>query len=301
MPRVSICVVCYNQSDFLEQCILSIIQQDYENIEIIICDDASTDKSREVLTNLKIRFPQLILHLNQTNLGITNNSNIGLRYCTGDYLCFIGGDDVMLPSKISTQVTFMEANKEYNICYHNIELFEALSEKSINLTSNLQKVREGDIRTQIKHGIFNGAISNMVRRLACPQTGFNERLPIASDWLFFCECLLPEGKIGYIDKVLVKQRKGQGNVTSLSAANANRRKIALEDHLVSCSILLFHYPAYASEIKFRISSLLREYRGLEKKRLNRYLLASLTFKLTVRSFVGLILSLLNLKYPADAK
>lgn len=297
MPKVSICVVCYNQSEFLEECLLSIIQQDYENIEIIICDDGSTDNSREVLTKLKVRFPQLILHLNQTNLGITNNSNIGLRYCTGDYLCFIGGDDVMLPGKISTQVTFMEVNKEYNICYHDIELFEALSKKSINLTSNRQKIREGDARTLIKYGIFNGAISNMVRKSACPQTGFNARLPIASDWLFFCECLLPEGKIGYIDKVLVKQRIGHGNVTSLSAVNADRRKIALEDHLVSCSILLFHYPYYASEIKYRMASLLREYRGLDTNRVNRYLLASLFFNISLKSLVGFALSLFKIKYP----
>jgi len=300
-PKVSICIVCYNQKCFLEECIISIVEQDFKNTEIIICDDASIDGSQEVLLALKNRFPQLILHLNETNMGITENSNIGFRLCTGDYLCYIGGDDVMLKNKISTQVAFMESNKDYNICYHDIELFEALTGKTINLFSNLQKVRIGDASIQIKYGIFNGAISNMVRKSACPPEGFNLRVPIASDWLFFCECLLPTGKLGYIDKVLVKQRIGSNNVTSLSATNLFRRKIALEDHLVSCSILLFHYPAFASEIKFRMASLLREYRGLEKKRLNKYLLASLTFKFTFKSFAGFIFSLLNSKSPTDAR
>jgi glycosyltransferase involved in cell wall biosynthesis len=300
-PKVSICVVCYNQKDFLEECIISIIEQDYKNIEIIVCDDASIDGSQKVLLALKDRFPRLMLHLNETNMGITENSNIGFRSCTGDYLCYIGGDDVMLPNKISIQVDFMESNKEYNICYHDIVLFQAVTGKTINFFSRLQKVRVGDASTQIKYGIFNGAISNMVRKSACPPQGFNSRVPIASDWLFFCECLLPNGKLGYIDKVLVKQRIGFNNVTSTSAENLFRRKIALEDHLVSCSILLFHYPAYASEIKFRMASLLREYRLLDKKRLNKYLLASIIFKLTFKSFAGLMLNLLKIKYHGDAR
>ena len=70
-PKVSICVVCYNQKHFLEECIISIVEQDFKNTEIIICDDASIDGSQEVLLALKNRFPQLILHLNETNIGIT--------------------------------------------------------------------------------------------------------------------------------------------------------------------------------------------------------------------------------------
>ena len=55
MPLVSIVIACYNHEKFIEDCIYSVIQQDYKNIEILICDDCSTDRSWEVLSSLKER------------------------------------------------------------------------------------------------------------------------------------------------------------------------------------------------------------------------------------------------------
>jgi glycosyltransferase involved in cell wall biosynthesis len=111
MPLVSVIVPLYNHEAYIEECLYSIINQTYgyQNIELIVIDDFSTDNSREVVLNLKSKYDFKII-LNKVNKGVTANINTALRIAKGEYVCITGSDDIWKHEKLKIQVDFMESN-----------------------------------------------------------------------------------------------------------------------------------------------------------------------------------------------
>jgi len=124
LPLVSIVVVSYQQVNFLKPCIESILAQTYKNIEIIIADDGSTDQSHEVIRTYAATNSNIKPILSPVNKGISINLNLGIDQCKGDYISIIAGDDLMYPAKIEKQVTFLEENAGYEMCYHNMDVYD---------------------------------------------------------------------------------------------------------------------------------------------------------------------------------
>ena len=101
MPLVSVAIITYNQKEYLRECIESILEQDYDNIEIVVSDDCSTDGTQEMLKEYDRKYPnKFVLKLSDKNQGITQNSNLAHFACSGKYIAWMGGDDLMLPEKI---------------------------------------------------------------------------------------------------------------------------------------------------------------------------------------------------------
>lgn len=91
-PLVSIIVPVYNVSEFLPQCMESLVRQSYPNIEIIAVNDGSTDNSLEVLNQYAQKFPQIKI-ISQANAGLSAARNTGIASSIGEYLCFVDSDD----------------------------------------------------------------------------------------------------------------------------------------------------------------------------------------------------------------
>lgn len=92
VDKVTIIVPVYNNENYIEKCIISIINQTYKFIEIIVVDDGSTDSSNLILKNLQKRDKRIKL-IEQTNHGVSYARNIGLDYASGSYILFVDGDD----------------------------------------------------------------------------------------------------------------------------------------------------------------------------------------------------------------
>lgn len=235
LPLVSIGIVTYNQKDFLRECIESALAQDYPHLEIVVADDGSKDGTHEMLRDYQARYPgKFVLRLAERNQGITANSNAAHFACTGKYIAWMGGDDLLLPSKIRRQVEFMEAHPDCTLCYHNLDVFQSDTDQTLFLF-NARFHPEGDVRTAIRHGTFNGACSTMVRRDKTPARGFNPAIPMASDWLYWVETLHHGGSVRYLDEVLGRYRRHGGNVT---ASGQHRLAQTHVDHLSSCQYIL---------------------------------------------------------------
>lgn len=212
-PLVSICVITYNQKQFIHETLSSVLNQDYDNLEIVVADDGSTDGTAEIIIDYAQRYPGKIIPIvGGPNLGITGNSNRGLRSCKGKYVAFMGGDDSFLPGKISRQVEWFEADENRVLCYHNLDVYESESGKTLYFWSEKYRYRNGDARTVIRHGVFFGATSVMIRY---PKNlFFNESISTASDWLMWIEVLENQsGCIGYVDGVYARYRRHLNNIT----------------------------------------------------------------------------------------
>ena len=222
-PLVSVAVVTYNQKPFLEQCLNSILAQDYPNIEIVVADDGSTDGTAELLERFDRDHPgRFVIRRSEQNQGVTPNHDLALSACSGDFIAWIGGDDVMLPGKISAQVRHMQANPGCNICYHDVELFDSDSDAAIQLWSAFDRAaRAADFGTLVRYGHFNNGMSSMVRASASPKR-FEASIPVASDWLYYVECLAEGGTIEPIAGIFARQRRNAGNVTGRSTGRGRR-------------------------------------------------------------------------------
>lgn len=290
-PLVSISIITYNQKEYLKDCIESILIQNYDNIEIVIADDCSTDGSQELLNIYKERYPdKFVLKLAKKNRGITKNSNAAHFACSGKYIFIMGGDDLMLPNKITKQVEFMENNPECSVCYHNLDVFDNSSNKTLYLMNNKSNSFEGYLKEVVSKGVFNGACSTVVRRDKSPVHGYDERLPIVSDWLFTMETLANGGKIKYIDEVLGRYRRHDNNVSkNLTKLNGYK------DALNACSILLVNHPALCKKILHRYSEILRSLRIYDDRNYYNHLLASIRVNFNLKSVILLSIYLFSFK------
>ena len=289
MPLVSVAIITYNQKEYLRECIESILEQDYDNIEIVVSDDCSTDGTQEMLKEYDRKYPnKFVLKLSDKNQGITQNSNLAHFACSGKYIAWMGGDDLMLTEKIRKQVEYMEKNPECTICYHNLDVFQSETNETLYFFNEKRK-NEGDVYASIKYGTFNGACSTMVRKDKTPKDGFNELIPVASDWLYWVETLHNGGTINYIDEILGRYRRHENNIT-------NKSKIISQnevDHLNSCHIILQLDKKYFKTVYFRYSIILRSLR--HKFNYTETLLQSLKSNFNLKAFFALVLYLISFK------
>lgn len=109
-PLVSIVIPLYNAENYIEETLISVKQQTYSNIEVIVIDNASNDNSLSIVDKFKSNFCSFkLLSCEQNSGGPAKPRNLGLEAATGDYIAFLDSDDVWSPSKIESQVNIMEA------------------------------------------------------------------------------------------------------------------------------------------------------------------------------------------------
>ncbi|MFK7871474.1 MAG: glycosyltransferase family 2 protein [Roseobacter sp.] len=113
-PFVSVVIPTFNRAHFICDAVDSVLEQEFTNFEVIVVDDGSTDDTLERLA--QISDPRLVV-IPQDNTGRSNARNNALRRATGDYIAFLDSDDLFLPSKLSTQVDYLEAHPSVGMIY----------------------------------------------------------------------------------------------------------------------------------------------------------------------------------------
>lgn len=114
--KLSVCILTFNQVNFVKQCLDSILMQRVEfKYEIIVGDDGSTDGTKSILLDYQRKYPHIFfLLLNDTNQGISVNYKNVLSRCSGEYVALCEGDDYWTdPLKLQKQVDFLESHMDY--------------------------------------------------------------------------------------------------------------------------------------------------------------------------------------------
>lgn len=125
-PLVSICMITYNHEKYIAQAIESVLMQETDfDFELVIGEDCSTDRTREVVMSYKERYPDRIhLLLPPENMGVQENFAATIQACGGKYLAFLEGDDYWTSrKKLQRQVDFLERHPASSICFHNVTVF----------------------------------------------------------------------------------------------------------------------------------------------------------------------------------
>ncbi len=105
-PLVSVIIPCYNGEAFLKEAIESALAQSYRQVEIIVVDDGSTDRSSEIAQKFPVRY------IRQQNRGLTASRNLGIRESRGSYIVFLDADDRLRPEAIETGLRVLAQHPE---------------------------------------------------------------------------------------------------------------------------------------------------------------------------------------------
>jgi glycosyltransferase involved in cell wall biosynthesis len=249
-PKVSVLIPSYNQEDVIEQTLLSALTQDYDNLEVVVTDDASQDRTPQIIKEIALKYPgRLTGLLHQDNLGVTRNHTRGLLKCTGDFVAFQDGDDLFLPGKINKQVLFLSEHDNCTICFHDVDVFDSDTDETLYLWSERFGHREGGIKALVRYGNYLPSVSVMVRRKHLPAYGYDDRIRIGSDWLLWLETLAcGGGNICYLDEVLARYRRHSDNLT-------NSWQWKFEDQLITLALTVTRWPELAFSARIRQSEI----------------------------------------------
>jgi pentatricopeptide repeat protein len=109
-PKVSVVLTCFNAADTIEESVESILNQSYKNLEVIVCDDASTDRSWQVLCAMQQRCSSVTAIRNNANYGTYLSKNRAIDRASGEIILFQDSDDISHPQRVAIQVSALLAD-----------------------------------------------------------------------------------------------------------------------------------------------------------------------------------------------
>lgn len=211
-PLLSIIVPCYNHEHYVQDCINSIINQDYQNIELIIIDDGSKDNSVQKIEEMRPLCEKRFVRFefrHRPNKGLCATLNEALSWCQGKYVSMFASDDMMLPQKSSIQVAYLENNPKITSVSANLEFINH-NNQITGHTRQAKKEYHFD-ETLIHNHLF--APSQMHHLSTIKHIGgFDENIMI-EDWYLWLKLLDNDYRVVFLDDILVQYRKHDDNMS----------------------------------------------------------------------------------------
>ena len=179
-PKVSIIIPTYNRAHPLKRAIQSVLNQTYQDFEVIVVDDGSTDNTEAVVKNLndeRVRYKR-----HKKKKGVSATRNTGIASARGEYIAFQDSDDIWLPEKLERQMKlFTHAPSRVGVVYTAFWLIRKDRRNYIPLPKVSK--REGDIHKELLNGNFITPQSAVIRKECFEVSGlFDEKLPSLNDW-----------------------------------------------------------------------------------------------------------------------
>ena len=206
-PLVTVIALCYNHERFVLEALQSVENQSYNNIELIIVDDFSMDKSVSTISKFLENKSDVKTIFNTTNLGNCRSFNQALKIASGKYIIDFSTDDVMLPERITEQVKlFEECPEQVGVVYSNGVYINEISKplKGGQISSN-QKMPEGDVYLDFLENTFMLPCTMMIRKTVLEEMGgYDENLAF-EDFDFWIRSAR-NWEYVYLPKILSYQR-----------------------------------------------------------------------------------------------
>jgi len=207
-PLVSIALCTYNGERYIKEQIDTILAQTYQNFELIIVDDLSTDNTPAIL-NAYCQDSRVKVHYNPSNLGVIKNFEKAISLCKGAYISLSDQDDIWDINKLKVMLSKIGDN---TLLYHDSQVFSEFMEMNFTISERLNFVRGKSALGLVFRNCISGHAILFKAELIPFLTSTPERIP-HDQWIAYIAATV--GKIDYIKDVLVRYRQHQSNVTDL--------------------------------------------------------------------------------------
>ncbi|MFU0799535.1 MAG: glycosyltransferase family 2 protein [Xylanivirga thermophila] len=223
-PDISVVIPMYNREKYIKEAIESILEQTFQNFEIIVLDDFSSDHSCEVLKS--IEDPRIILYTADEKSGIAKLRNIGNDMARGKYIAVMDSDDIMPSYRLKEQFDFLENNPDVGVVGGHCKMFGDYEGMLLNNWDS-DTINCGHLyRTLVFHG------TSMIRKSVLKEFNlkYNEDYFVGEDWALWVD-MINKVKLVNLDRCFLYYRIHDQSISKLSQDNRKlkaRRRSTLD-------------------------------------------------------------------------
>ena len=248
-PEVSVIIPTYNRANLIGRSIQSVLNQTYQEFEIIVVDDGSTDNTEYVVKGFddaRIRYVRY-----QENRGGSAARNAGIKIASGDYIAFQDSDDEWLPEKLEKQmVIFKSASVKVGVVYTGFWRIQNNKKKYIPSSAITKK--SGNVYKSILNRNFITTQSAVIKKEVFKKTGmFDERIPAFQDWDLWIR-ISKYYEFQYVGEALVISYYQSKSISANKKASINAHKMILDKYFEDLrkykKILANHYFNIGSKL-----------------------------------------------------
>lgn len=128
--KISIVITIFNCEKYLRECLDSIVNQTYDNLEIVLVNDGSTDSSGEICKSY-VDIDKRIKYIEKTNSGVMDARVVGFKNCSGDYIYSVDSDDIVDLNCVQTIVDEISNTKADIVCFNGYQFVGEINNKSV--------------------------------------------------------------------------------------------------------------------------------------------------------------------------
>ncbi|WP_439883031.1 glycosyltransferase [Pontibacter sp. MBLB2868] len=247
MPLVSVCMLTYNHERFIAQAIESVIAQKVDfTIELVIGEDSSTDKTRELCEKYALLYPEIVKLLPKAahNLGSQKNFIYTFSNCTGKYVAMLEGDDFWSdPLKLQKQVNYLENNPDFVLSFHDITVINETGEETDDKRLPHEKKRDYD-KNELLLGHYLPTPTTVFRNFAFDDYKQYFEKTINGDTIL--QAILTQmGKVKFIDSI-------QGSVIRVHSGGVWSSRGYLERWCWSLKTYRITYSLLGKDLKSQV-------------------------------------------------
>lgn len=294
-PLVSVVIPAYNAEGFIDAALRSVLAQGYRSTEIIVVDDGSTDSTRQRVA----AFGQHVKYIHQRNSGGYPGipRNTGMAHASGEYICYLDADDIMLPDRIQMQADFLRRHPQAGCVFGDYQNFSGSDSLGPSHFQTCRRLFERlDTRSQLVLASEDATALLLRENFGIPSSlaidrkvldhvpGFPAHLRIGEDFEF-CYRIARRFKLGVINRVVVMRRFHGGNVsgdslrtlhdqvasfTDLQSSEPSARNMQrLGDRLHGCELGLARIYSNQRQYRRALAHTVRVFRGALPRRPGR--------------------------------
>ncbi|MBQ8782991.1 MAG: glycosyltransferase [Clostridia bacterium] len=232
---VSIIVPVYNLEGYIDNCLKSLVNQTYRNLEILCIDDGSTDRSADVIKSFSEKDSRII-YVYKENGGVSSARNLGLDMFKGEYVMFVDGDDFLHPQAVEIMlVGLVDLSMQISVC--NVLVTDKKDYTSGNITSYESKdIGLEELFKSVEQICLLSSCNKIYSKHLVSSNRFDETLSRSEDTLFFFNLLKKVNKACYVDETLYYYYLRQGSATRIGFDE--NMPNTLEAYSVFCEDLL---------------------------------------------------------------
>lgn len=235
MVKISVIIPLYNASSYLHHCIVDLLSQPFQDIEIVLVDDGSTDGSSAICDEYAEKDSRIrVFH--EAHSGVAHSRQVGLEHATGDYILYVDADDQVdanMVSEMYNEATRQQADMvicDYRELTHKSEVYRKQEPSALDGVSILDDILNGKL--------YGALWNKMLRRewLLKTKASFPQKLSMREDLIFLSQCLPFAKKIAYVPKAYYGYERR--NTSALTSHYVNEAVSYYEQETLWISLIL---------------------------------------------------------------
>lgn len=208
MPLISVVMTSYNHQRYISEAIESVLCQTFDDIELIIVDDASRDGSQDIILQYQQTDPRIRFVFHKENMGISKTTNDGFASAHGEYIAYMQSDDIWMLDKLEKQLQVLNKNESL-IVWSDAAIINGSGRKQEKLFTEHYKAvnrrKNGDIFLELVQGNYICIQSTIFKAEYTRENRFDPRCRYANDYKFMVD-LSKKYQFHFISNPLVKYR-----------------------------------------------------------------------------------------------